>query len=188
MSHKNIEGNKRSIMKEYTFKGIDNKANVLGGIITFLVICIITAISFIIFHDYIKTLITAIFFIVLNGFIGVSVFLLLIAKSLNKVWLIKMYENGMEIYYNGVLKKKVNLESINSVMLATSEKRRYLKIIDDRNEKIVIQIQIYPLMDKNELNRFDDFSGYLAMHLDTFFNQEKSTSQGYLITNFYKNN
>ncbi|HHD7445169.1 TPA: hypothetical protein ACOVFI_004304 [Citrobacter braakii] len=177
------------MMEEYQFKGLDNDDDILGGVVIFLVICIITVITFIVFHVHIKTLATAVFFIVLNGFVGVTFFLLLIARSLSKYWLIKMNERRMEIYHNGFIKEKVNLECINSVMLAISNKRRYLKIIDDGNKSVVIQIQIqiYPCMNRNELNRFDDFSSVLLMYLEPFLAREESTGQGYLITNLYKN-
>jgi len=119
--------------------------------------------------------------------IAVTIFMLFIAKSLNGEWLIKLYGIHIEVYYNGILKKSIRYKDMQSVLLASFDKnRRYLKIIDNKNKKTVVQIQYFPFMRNTEIIQFDDFGSNFTILLKPFFLQKESINQRDKIINFYK--
>lgn len=176
-------------MQEFKFNGLDKMANTKQGIVVAIIIILITSINFYFFKDHIKTYFSAVFFILSSGFIAVSVFMLFIARFLNGEWIIKLYESCIEVYYNDDLQESIKYENMQSVMLFSSKKnRRYLRIIDNKNKKKVIQIQYFPFMKKEEIEVFDQFSLAFRTSLKTIFYENKKISKGDEVINFYKNN
>ncbi len=93
-------------MEEFTFRGLDKKANIMGGVIIALIIIIVTTIGFILLRSKINTFFSAVFFILSHGFVAVAIYQIFIVRHLNKKWKIIAYDTYVELFFNNKHFKK----------------------------------------------------------------------------------
>lgn len=79
----------------------------------------------------------------------------------------------------------IRTENGEPTTLASSNSRKYLRIIYNKNEKNAVQIQSFPFMKNRE---FDNFSVEFLLLVKPSLNQKETYNQGYRIINLSKNN